>query len=122
VLAERTSMFAIEQNVRDCLAKFCKIAETSDEVDRMAAIFLLNCNITIAELRLTMRSVQFNDNWVIVDGLRETGGVAADDDYSTPTWFWTGRRWSSQSARCRLFATEDEAQTEMRNIRNAPNS
>jgi hypothetical protein len=75
-----------------------------------------------------MQSIPFNDNWIIVEGFHESGGDTADEnaEYScaanTPDWFWTGRRWSSQSARCKLFATKNEAQTEMRGIRTGPDS
>jgi hypothetical protein len=82
----------------------------------------------LTELRTAMQTIHFNDSWIIVDSSHETGRDTAHDhsEYSspasTPDWFWTGRRWSSQSARCKLFASEDEAQAEMRHIRTAPNS
>ncbi|HEY2826700.1 MAG TPA: hypothetical protein VGJ04_03795 [Pirellulales bacterium] len=75
-----------------------------------------------------MQAMQFNDNWVIVDGFPETGGdvECATPEYSgvetSPDWFWTGKRWSSQSARCKLFASKRDAQSEMTKIRTSADS
>ena len=70
-----------------------------------------------------MQTLQLNDSWVIVDGLDAVDNEVNDDDtqrtaeYSPPDWFWTGRRWSSQSARSKLFSSKRDAQSEMRRIR-----
>lgn len=70
-----------------------------------------------------MQTMKFNDSWVIVEGVHETDSDAntASGEYSvtepSPDWFWTGRRWSSQSARSKVFASKRAAQTEMGRIR-----
>jgi len=70
-----------------------------------------------------MQAMKFNDNWVIVEGAHETDSDVdiAGGEFSvaetSPDWFWTGRRWSSQSARSKLFANKRDAQTEMKKIR-----
>ena len=71
-----------------------------------------------------MQTLQLNDSWVIVDGLDVVDNEVNDDDiaahrpdHSPPDWFWTGRRWSSQSARSKLFNSKRDAQSEMRRIR-----
>ena len=70
-----------------------------------------------------MQTMNFNDSWVIVEGVHETDSdmeIASGECSATktsPDWFWTGRRWSSQSARSKVFASERDAQSEMRKIR-----
>jgi hypothetical protein len=75
-----------------------------------------------------MQTMPLNDQWVIISGLHEIHSDVAFDDSehsaarTTPNWFWTGTRWSSQSARSKLFASDLEAQLAMTKIRDEPNS
>ncbi len=75
-----------------------------------------------------MQTIQFNDNWVIVDGFHDNPSDVPDDDQQhtvepdTPNWFWTGKRWSSQSARSKLFSSVHDAQSEMKRIRSSPSA
>lgn len=74
-----------------------------------------------------MQIMQLNHNWVIIDAFHDTGREESSEDSDpsivhTPSWFWTGRRWSSQSARSKLFATEQDAGAEMQRLRIANNS
>jgi hypothetical protein len=81
---------------------------------------------TVNQNRDQMQTMQLNDNWVIVDGFHENTNDMHNSEQqypverATPNWFWTGRRWSSQSARSKLFVSIRDAQSEMRRIRTEP--